>query len=210
MAALGNGEHPSSFTQPATLAVSRMAAAMSAATGYECRVVVKTIYAPPGDRDDVAVKTFARSDTDSSNVPGAAAPIDWVKENTDFDEVFYRNAEYFLSNDLSREGGYKNSHITPQLIAIRGWPYLSTIVWPVYGPNLQSGIEILGFLCVDTKHADAFVEELDVVVGKTLAPLWYVALQRLEEATEQLEIITQGAEESPSRDGARSARPPVT
>jgi len=183
-AALNVGEHPSTFSQHAGLAVTHMASAMSQATGASCRVIVKVVYAP-GGRDDVAVRTLVRSDVDSTKVVRTPnSSIDWVRENTDFDEIFYHDADYFLSNDLSQEGGYKNSHIDTALIAKSGWPYKATIVWPVFGPDGAGGIEISAFLCVDTKSADVFIEDLDVVVGKTLAPLWYVALQRFDEATE--------------------------
>lgn len=179
------GEHPSAFTQFAREAVDAMAAAMSTATGRKCRVIVKTIFAP-GGREDVAVKTFTSSEVVvSRRDPSTTGSLDWVKENTDFDEIFYQSKEYFLSNNLEHERGYKNSHFTPQSLSA-GYPYLSTIVWPIYGPEDggTGGWHILGFLCVDTKEADSFDESLDVVVGQALAPVWYMALQRYDEASE--------------------------
>jgi hypothetical protein len=67
--------------------------------GLQVSSGLKIIYVP-GGRDDVAVETFATSEP---NRPRRRAPasIDWVKENTDFDEILYRDSDHFLSNDLS-------------------------------------------------------------------------------------------------------------
>jgi hypothetical protein len=67
--------------------------------GLQVSSGLKIIYVP-GGRDDVAVKTFATSEP---NRPRRRAPasIDWVKDNTDFDEIFYRDSDHFLSSDLS-------------------------------------------------------------------------------------------------------------
>ena len=178
-AKLAQGAEPSSFTQPATLAVCKLAEAMTSATGVKCRAVVKTVYAPPGDRQDVAVHTFATSDLAETR-PGQG--VDWVKENTDFDEILYGDREYFLSNDLSADMqlGYRNSHFTPQSVKA-GLPYNSTIVWPIQGAEGDLW-DIKGFLCVDTKEAGSF-NDLDILVGKVLSPVWYLALDRFDEAT---------------------------
>lgn len=183
---LESGEHPSSFAHPAQQACTSMAAAMTIASGRTCRVVVKTVYAP-GGREDVAVRTFTSSVSEPQRRDTSKSPSeDWVKENTDFDEIFYQNKEFFVSNDLEHERGYKNSHFTPQSLA-NGYPYLSTIVWPIYAPDSGdsvAGWDILGFLCVDTKGANSFDPDVDVLVGQVLAPVWYMALQRYEAATE--------------------------
>jgi hypothetical protein len=171
------GTDPSSFNQPATLAVTKLAEAMSAATGVKCRAVVKTVYAP-GGRNDVAVRTFVASD---GVEPRRSQGIDWVKENTDFDEILYRNQEYFLSNDLSKDLqlGYKNSHFTQEALR-SGLPYRSTIVWPIQGGEGDT-FDLKGFLCVDSKAVGAF-EDADLAAGKVLSPVWYLALDRLQEA----------------------------
>jgi hypothetical protein len=151
---------------------------MSAATGVKCRAVVKTVYAPPGDRQDMAVHTFVTSEVVE---PRPVQSVDWVKENTDFDEILYGDREYFWSNDLSEDLqlGYKNSHFTPQALRA-GLPYRSTIVWPIQGAEGDTW-DVKGFLCVDTQGPGAF-EELDVTVGKVLSPVWYLALDRLHVA----------------------------
>ena len=101
------------------------------------------------------------------------APTDWIKENTDFDEIFYQGSEYFFSNDLEHERGYKNSHFTPESLK-RGYPYLSTIVWPIYGPGEDGddgGWKVLAFLCVDSAESNTFDEGMDVAVGLTCGAL---------------------------------------
>jgi hypothetical protein len=180
---VSEGERPSSFTEPASHAAGKLAEAMTAATGVKCRVVVKTVYAP-GGREDVAVKTFVTSEAVVAQ-PTSSSVIDWVKDNTDFDEIFYQNEAYFLSNDLSKELelGYRNSHFTREILR-NGLPYLSTLVLPIYGPKGPNAYDIVGFLCVDTKTRNSFDPESDVVVGQTMASLWYLALERYASAKE--------------------------
>jgi hypothetical protein len=187
MASLSNDASPESFVKPATQAVTSLASAMTVAVGSKCRVVVKIIYAP-GGREDVAVETFASSEPTGSR-RGAPTSIDWVKENTDFDEIFYHDWDFFLSNDLRAEIGYKNSHFTRELLQ-KGYPYLSTIVWPIYG-HVGDNADVSGFLCVDTKSVNAFDEDRDVVVGKTMASFWYVALERYNKSVEQAKLVKQ-------------------
>ena len=200
MAILAAGGHPTTFEEPAKRAVTSLAQAMTVATGCKCRIVVKIIYAP-GGRDDVAVKTFATSEPTRPR-RGAPTSIDWVKENTDFDEIFYRDSDYFLSNDLKSELGYKNSHFNREVLE-RGYPYRSTIVWPIYGYR-EDRAQVLGFLCVDTKATDAFDQDRDVVVGETMASFWYLALQRYKESVDAADAAEKAAEDAAENATARA------
>lgn len=187
---LALGAAADAFNEPAKQAAAKMAEGLSSATGVKCRVVIKTIYAP-GGRQDVAVKTFVTSETSPARRK-ADGVIDWVKENTDFDEIFYQNRDFFLSNDLSKDlvKGYRNSHFTKEVLDATGFPYLSTLVWPIYGPKevVGSTYDVVGFLCVDTKEAESFDEQNDVHIGQTMAALWFLALQRYSQIYEKNRI----------------------
>jgi hypothetical protein len=168
------------------------------ATGFACRVTVVQVYAPnAGNR--LAVRRVCTSYPDSGKRPGKSQ-IDWVEENTDFKDLFDTGDAYFFCNDLPNElgEGYRNSHWSRDKIAEMrkkgDWPYRSTIVWPVRGwiaPGPGEGRwDVTGFVCVDSKAANVFDQDLDVAPGETFAYALYLGLAayqaRLDEATESL------------------------
>lgn len=185
IAVLEGGADPAAFDLPASNAVARLAEAMSLASGVPCRVVVKVMYAPE-DQDDFAVRTFASSDVSGAK-RASGATIDWIRENTDFDEILYKDRDYFLSNNLKADvtSGYKNSHFTRDALE-HGYPYLSTIVWPIFGYADDQKANVTGFLCVDSKMSGVFDPERDVVVGKAMASFWYLALEQYRKSAESV------------------------
>jgi hypothetical protein len=122
--------------------------------------------------------------------------VDAVEDNTDFREIIFGDAEYFVSNRLSELEGYENSHYpnsTP--------PYESTIVWPIrkiyededdfIGVEVTGRGDFLGFLCLDSKTPDAFSVYDEQLVG-VLAEALYIPfrLWNFDEYVARIEEVT--------------------
>jgi len=167
-------------------ALGHLAEMYGIATGTPCRVTVKTVHAPPG-HPDFAVETVCRS----SGSPGGRShtSIDWVNDNTDFRLVLKEGHEHFFCNDLpgALGRGYRNSHLTDEVIAADELPYHATIVWPVRGriPDDPDIWDIVGFVCVDTRRENAFDPHVDVAPGVALCHTLYSGLLRLREARKE-------------------------
>lgn len=179
-------------------ALSEFASAMSIVTGVHCRACVKVLYvADPDTRQpgrEWAVQTFVR---DSHDPKDSVLSEDWVSENTDFEELLWKErSSYFLRNRLPYPG-YKNSHWTPEQMERGLMDYAATIVWPIrkrlQGPDQKSGTPhatrgIIGFLCLDTRSRNVFNERYDVELGAAVADTLYVVLEP---------IITAGPADGP-------------
>lgn len=160
-------------------------------SGAKARVVLKEVYAVDADgKQRLAVRTVASSDRET--LVGAGS-IDWVDENTDFERLRTSSDEVFESSDLRGDlvRGYRNSHWTPEKLTEwehgGGYPYLSTLVWPVrvkvrHEGNGKSGVQqtwvLAGFLSVDSKQAGVFGSAAIRPIGAGLASAAYTGLSR--------------------------------
>ncbi len=187
------------FVTSVKIALGHLAEMYGIATSAPCRVTLKVVYQPPRrpDRRDFAVKTVCRS----SGEAGGQSPsgIDWINDNTDFRKIFTGGQPLFFCNDLPSEPGYRNSHLTDEMVAAGTYPYLATIVWPVRGRGDRVSQvdrwDVIGFLCVDSTRSDVFDREIDVVPGEACAHALYSGLLRFRE--------NQGA---PRTDGVGNGR----
>lgn len=131
--------------------------AFSTISGTECRCCIKIMLLPGPDKI-LYVSDLLRS-TQSGKKP-SPKPRDRIDENTDFENIVHRGADYFYCNDLKNLKGYKNSH--------EGFSYQSTIVWPIRklleNPNavdvehqrITETADLIAFLCVDAEEKAAF------------------------------------------------------
>ncbi len=212
VAAASDREKRKYYLRYADGAVRKMAEAFGIATGKPCRVTLKQGYAPPDDQAAGVADWDAVVRTVSASAPSGFVPkpghIDWVRDNTDFQDLARGDAQVFFCNDLPKEvgRGYVNSHWDRDLLRSGKYPYRSTVVWPVKGvfvdePN--SGFEpILGFLCVDSAVEDTFDEALDVPTGRALAHAFYSLLVVLRTAQEA-EAKQQATSQPGGADAAR-------
>jgi hypothetical protein len=171
-----------------------MALAYSEIALETCRMCIKK--AVVGKSDNVgqgSVRPIVVADLyRSGNATQRSRPQknDLVHLNTDFEALFDQEKDYCFHNDLialHKAKKYKNSH----------WPdsppsnpaYRSTIVWPIrkirdhplsipdYVNSENEQQELFGFLCVDSKKTNVFVEPEDVQLGAAYADTLFHVLQ---------------------------------
>jgi hypothetical protein len=167
-------------------------------TGHECHVSIKIIQfsnsqIPSASKiskniSNVLLRTYCRSSYSAST----RNQIDFhkqithpIKENTDFEEIHNKHADYFFCNDLTQLDIYNNSSlklkqngdftIYPKAMTQeqkeKAWPldYKATIVAPIR-PIVKENKEdriILGFLCIDSMVPGVFNEAFDkhILIG---------------------------------------------
>lgn len=169
------------FQRHAGKACNALSSAFTQVVGRDCRVTLKETFLPVSPAGDPTSDETAVKEIYTTGVPGPTPQgIDWVSDNTDFDEIF-SGENYFLCNDLPAEvgKGYRNSHWTRARIKEMNekgtFPYRSTIVWPIrarLGSDTGSW-NLVGFLCVDCKEANAFDATLDPSYGEVIARALY-------------------------------------
>lgn len=150
-------------------ATQRLASAFSIIAGAPCRVTVKQLFSPPGD-DRLAVKDLFRSHPTNPSGTG----VDWVAENTDFEEVLAKGRKYWACDDIVDEFGkrYRNSHITQEQATSGDVPYRSVLVVRVAEP-VQPPEVVLGFVCVDSLSRGIFRPRFDVSAAESFAHALY-------------------------------------
>lgn len=169
----------------------KIAFAFREARGRNFRVCIKQILIK---NDELYVQTIVRDSRTSAHdkqANGFDKQTDKLNDNRDFVDILSaadsildtmtditNHPIYFLSNDLSIEQGYYNSHLSADFhtLADNGnkqkhseWPlnYRSTIVTPVL--STEKNI-INGFMCIDCDMPKAFNPQDDIT------NLWFIAI----------------------------------
>lgn len=181
-----------------------LAQAYGLITGTRCSACLK-ILNQKMDESQVAeprpfVTTLCR---DANSIPSRQFSDDeithWLDENTDF-EMIFRNlgkpmGRAFLSNNLCRRAGYRNTSFTlyggepgyltipylDLLVRYSTWPlpYKSTIVSPILAPGSEgSKPHLLGSLCVDSRSRGVFRERYDIEMMCSIAGALYPLLDQ--------------------------------
>lgn len=172
--------------------LSFFASAFSLITGVHCRSCIKTIDCE-GDEGNIRnfyAETFERGSTPLLEVteePSSHHENDWIERNSDFFLLFRSKDNKFFSNDLSKEGGYQNTHWPDdsanreKFIKNREYDYISTIVWPIRSTRevekKEKKYKIIGFLCIDAKSRGVFWHKYDVDAGAILADALYYFME---------------------------------
>jgi hypothetical protein len=178
------GDQRMEIREQGTQSTQRLAEAFAAITGAPCRVTVKQVFYPDhGER--LAVRDLFRSH------PAEVRPedhVDWVDENTDFEEILASGAKFWLCDNIEDEFNkrYKNSHITPEKAKRGEVPYRSVLVVRIAGPGAP--VELAGFLCVDSLEIGIFKKNFDVSTVSTVAHAMYSILmwhRQTEDASAQ-------------------------
>lgn len=170
-----------------------MAIAYTAISGVPCRLCIKDLIFI-GDSQgtakahDFEVRTLCRHDRviDSTD---KVTKHDLVADNTDFRILFDESSDdrWFFCNDVAKRPGYVNSHAPDGDFSRLS--YRSTIVWPIQRQNpTASGLrqhEVWGFLCLDAKEPNVFVEAWDVQLGAAFADTLYTLLAEIVKRGQQ-------------------------
>lgn len=164
-------EHEGRISETALATMSRdacgdIAKAFTNYIGEQARLCVKQVVegGPPGRSP--GVKAICRSNGLTQDDVTRWHP---VADNSDFDELFTKRAEYWFCSDVTKLAGYKNSSVGDR-------PYKSVVVWPILArtgqsevESLSAGYDVAAFLCLDAASADAFDEENVVALGWPVA-----------------------------------------
>jgi len=162
--------------------MDELSTAFSILTGSSCRCCIKIVSrSNKKSLSQLEVLTFCRNSAEKD--AGAAHPIE---HNTDFNDLYQDpSKKWFFGNNLpemARRGEYNNTN--------KDWQkrYRATLVWPIrrLTNNPQAAPSLLGFLCVDSKRAEAFSEEFDYAVGAIVADALYPFLADLAGSIEPL------------------------
>lgn len=132
-----------------------------------CSVSIKIITS----RESGRVSTLARDITSNSNRK-KDSDLDYdifIKDNTDFYQIYNRKFKYFFSNNLLNEDGYVNQSKEYYKY------YNATCVYPLYYGDPLGPInnpDIIGFVCVDSLKAEfdealtaSYLRVVSVVLG---------------------------------------------
>lgn len=184
-------ESDSTVKQHVTQTIKELANGFSVITGARCRACVKMIYIADEKTDAetrrFAVRTYCRSEDIPE--PEPAKGVDWVDDNTDFDELMYTpSMKCYFKNNLPYPG-YMNSHWTSKQMEKGEMDYRATIVFPIrkrllgdtagketsYHPDQ----DILGFLCIDSQVKNVFNRRYDIEIGCTFSDALYILLEPL-------------------------------
>lgn len=166
--------------------VEHFSQAFTIITGVKCRACIKQIFCPspiPEKEKETAMKvsTLCRSDDTNDH------KVDSVKDNADFKKLFLdENLSNFFSNDLLREDTYYNSHWSEDNTSKKEKDYYSTIVWPIHKKLIQpiGDIEkhdLLGYLCIDNKRTNKFLQNPDCHFGAAYADALYYLLRKMKQ-----------------------------
>lgn len=171
---LGNGSQPhqSQDVQLGRIikaACREMAIAYSARLGASARVCVKQVMERESEPGRAYVKAIARSTGLTEDDTKRWHAVD---ENTDFEVLFERRAEFWLCHDVQDRAlnpDYKNTSPGER-------PYRSVLVWPVItraaSNDLQSeprSLSIAAFLCLDAPEPHLFSKKRDAPIGAAMA-----------------------------------------
>lgn len=164
----------------------RFAEAFTVVTGTQCRACIKLIHVPEDHASphSYVVSTLCRHEEEAE--PPRHRP-DQIGDNTDFMQIFTENKPTFFSNNLIAQlkQGYRNSHWREEDVQNDRFDYVATIVWPIERGSTSSDQpserEIVGFLCVDTLKAGAFVKTYDEALGASFARALFLAMYRFRE-----------------------------
>lgn len=175
----GSESARSEFVACVSQACKDVAESFQQMTGHPCRVTLQELYSEvdPAGAILAAVRAVASSDR---NARLGEDSVDLVVANSDF-TLLVAGGEYFFSNDLrtSLQEGYKNSHWNEEKLKQwrldGGYPYLSTIVWPIRA-RADGAWDLVGFLSLDSKDEDAFDVLLLNPLGASLAGVAYTGL----------------------------------
>lgn len=150
-------------------ACEKMATAYSKSTGVLCRTCVKQVMEKPDEPGKPYVKAVARNTGVTKDDKNR-----WhlVEDNTDFDELFFEQREYWFCSDIqdrSELPQYSNTSPGDRR-------YRSVIVWPITArtgksdtDSLTKGYDVAAFLCLDANVPHAFDEMTDVPMGLLVA-----------------------------------------
>lgn len=165
--------------------------------GQKISACIKLITKPAVNIDDIILTTFCRSIT-SETMRGKYEKNSEIKlvDNTDFlyivDPNGDSNLNYFyqgnlkeFAKDLDKQGKkYRNTNTN--------WEndYIGTIVVPIqiehkrlYDSPLEESLNVIGFLCVDSKSSSAFLkrqETANVDMLKSFADIIYILLSQYQ------------------------------
>lgn len=149
----------------------------STLTGRACSACIKLFTEEKDANHNEKLVTYCR-DRASAKVRGRndGSESFTVAGNSDFHYIINGDENWFVSNDLREHDGYINER--------SNWMrrYVSTVVLPIQRTNTAGEpddlLDILGFLCVDSKVANTFDEETSVTVGGCIADSLYWPLHQ--------------------------------
>jgi hypothetical protein len=165
--------------------------AFTLATGADCRVTMKEVYA---EADGLAVRSLIAPSRHAMKTD----VVDYIASNTDFQKIM-EGEELYFCNDIPSEltRGYQNSHWTPDLLhkwSQNGeYPYQSTLVLPIRArtadsPGKAERWETVGFFCVDSQTQKIFSIKDDRHVAEVTAAMfmavWGVIIEAEAEPNE--------------------------
>ena len=178
--------------------LNRFASAFMLTTGSQCRVCIKELLVEGTDTEGNNMRTlYAETLVRShSNIEPQKDERHWITENTALKQIMTdlrtnSGCRHFFSNDLPTEyqrNQYRNSRWDDARMEREGYPYSSTIVWPICKSffnfpsqhdekKREMNYDCLGFLCIDSKDCGAFQQEFDVPLGSGYADVLYVLLK---------------------------------
>lgn len=175
--------------------------------GQKVSSCIKLIIKPSTNINDIELTTFCRSNT-SESMRGRYEANKKIKlvDNTDFLYIVDPNREsnlnYFyqgnlkeFSKNLSEKQGkqYLNTN--------NNWvnDYIGTIVVPIqiehkrlYDSPVEESLNIIGFLCIDSKSSSAFLkrqEKANVDMLKSFADIIYILLSQYQHYLKKMDTI---------------------
>ncbi len=177
--------------------------------GQKISACIKLITKPAVNIDDIILTTFCRSIT-SETMRGKYEKNSEIKlvDNTDFlyivDPNGDSNLNYFyqgnlkeFAKDLDKQGKkYRNTNTN--------WEndYIGTIVVPIqiehkrlYDSPLEESLNVIGFLCVDSKSSSAFLkrqETANVDMLKSFADIIYILLSQYQHYLKKMSSVNSG------------------
>lgn len=198
-------------------ALDGFARAMTLIVGSDCRAcIVEAIVDLPGSGSAVdaaksaQIKVVLRNGYRSRETPPEEPQP--VADNTDFLNVLDCGAPYF-NNDLPsgyRDGNYRNSKWTAEMIRKNDFPYRATIVWPLMREAIDPVTAAstvspppLGFLCLDSKRRRAFHPFDSYLCGEFARTLYPHVVYLFER--NRARINTSPTDPAPNRLGAATA-----
>lgn len=191
-----SGQDPASYFELLRNSLASMNEVFHTVVGAPCRMCVKELVASADAPDDVTlrrdedehwftVKTRYRHDGSLGGPKDAPTPL---QINSDFRSVWHsRTRQCFFSNDLDAEPNYSNPHRTGNP---EEFDYNATLVWPIQKRRSESEVDLIGYLCVDTKEKNRFKFQNDFDLGAAYADSLYttLAICRKNEARRMTEM----------------------
>ena len=190
---------------------SMLERAFGVITQSKCSVCIKLLAnTKKTDLNNSKVYTLTRDSAwgEVRNHPKDKDVKHWVKDNSSYSYVFGKlgnpNGRSFINNNLPLDWTYKTSsfkvyeipkvnNLMSDAERLKAWtlPYKSTIVTAIC-PNISGQFNrdtLLGFICVDSEHMDAFPEEYDKILMEGTADGIYNSIKLFRELMESQKLV---------------------